>query len=196
MSELKNKAVVRVEDNGAIALIERVKKSSVGIEFGILGPKAAGKYASGSPATVAEIAGYHEFGTKTIPERSFLRGWFESEETKHREFIKKLTGKFLEGKVTSEQFVELAGQYAVGGMQKRIAGKIPPPLAQSTLDKRHGKPKPPPKAALGKIPKGVKSKYKPRQWSTAKPAKKKFGDTPLIDTGLLRSSLSYRLYKP
>ncbi len=186
---VKVTAKVAVVDHGAIELTKRVGKN-IAIEFGILGPNAARRYVGNPPATVAEIAGFHEFGTKTIPERSFLRGWFDDDEKIHLDFIRKLTGKFLENKITDKQFTELAGMYAVGGIQKRISQKIPPPLAQSTLWKRWGKKK------VVTVTGPRNSKVKPSKIAKGGKPKRTFGDTPLIDTGLLRSSISFRIYKP
>lgn len=189
MSGPRVTSTIKEVDRGAKELIKRVGQN-IGIDIGIIGAQAGRRYGDGGKATVADIAGFHEFGTKTIPQRSFLVGWFDKDKAKHTQFLKTLTAKFLEHKITDKQFVTLAGEYAVGGIQKYIAGKIPPPLAASTLWRRWGRKK----VTVGIGPRNAK--VKPSKIRKGGKPKRVFGDTPLIDTGLLRSSITYRLYKP
>lgn len=106
--------------------------------------------------TVFDLAVVHEFGVPQlgIPERSFIRAWFDENEQKVRASILKMTQLVALGKYTQEQALNLLGQRWVAEIQKRIAARIPPPLKPATIDR-------------------------------------KGSDVPLIDTGQLRSSITY-----
>lgn len=106
--------------------------------------------------TVLEVAIANEFGTDSIPERSFVRAWFDENQGKCREAIRRMTIAVAAGKYTKEQAYELVAQRFVGEIQRRMAQGIPPPNAETTI-------------------------------------KLKGSDKPLIDTGQLRSSITYRV---
>lgn len=108
--------------------------------------------------TILEVASMHEFGTDTIPQRSFLRAWFDEHLERAREALRRLLVQALEGKITPEQAVERFGLWVKGEIQKRIAQGIPPPLAESTIEK-------------------------------------KGSSVPLVDTGQLRSSITFKVEK-
>jgi hypothetical protein len=108
--------------------------------------------------TVLEVAVFNEFGTDRIPERSFIRAWFDENESRLRTALSRMMVSVIAGKRTKEQALELLAQTCVGQIQKRIANGISPPNADSTIDR-------------------------------------KGSDKPLVDTGQLRSSISYRVDK-
>lgn len=144
---------VRDEDRGYKALVETVFKfGKPVVHVGIL--EADGGEDHGG-MTVAEVAAIHEFGLG-VPERSFLRAWFDENEDRAREAIRRLLVSVIAGKRTKEQALELFGQWAQGEIQARIAAGIPPGLAESTIAK-------------------------------------KGSSVPLIDTGQLRSAISYMI---
>lgn len=145
---------VQDKDRGYEELVSRVfaigaPKVAVGV-FETDGSKV---YVDG--LTVLDVATFHEFGLG-VPERSFLRGWFDENIERAKEAIRRLMVSVVEGKRTKEQALELFGQWLQGEIQKRIAEGIPPPLAQSTIDK-------------------------------------KGSSTSLVDTGQLRSSVTYKV---
>lgn len=122
--------------------------------------------------TVAQVAAFHEFGTRRslktpgvfasaiqhagIPRRSFVRGYYDEKRLSIEEAIRRMSVSVAKGERTSAQAHNLLGQAFAAGMQKRIAARIPPALADSTIQR-------------------------------------KGSDVPLIDTGQLRSSITYRL---
>lgn len=103
--------------------------------------------------TVLDIATAHEFGLG-VPQRSFLRAWFDENRQQINEAIKRMALSVLKGKRTRKQAIELLAQSFVGQIQKRIAAGIPPPNSPATI------------AAKG-------------------------SSKPLIDTGQLRTSITY-----
>ncbi len=106
--------------------------------------------------TVIEVAVFNEFGTDTIPERSFLRAWFDENQDRCRVAVRKMLEAVITGKYTREQAMQLVAQRFVGEIQRKIASGIPPANAPSTISK-------------------------------------KGSDKPLINTGQLRSAISYEI---
>lgn len=105
--------------------------------------------------TVIEVACWNEFGTEHIPARSFVRAWFDEHQAEIREKLRRLMLLVVSGKRTKKQILEQLGAWCAGEIQRRMAEGVPPPNAQSTIDR-------------------------------------KGSSTPLIATGQMRSSVSYR----
>jgi hypothetical protein len=148
-------------DKGLKRIRREVVITGAVVEVGIMGPKASApkqvhEGEKPTPATMVEIAGYQEFGTATIPARSFIGGWFDENEASNKAFARDLALKRLGGKLDYRRSLDLMGVRAQGGIQKRIAAGIAPPLDPATI-------------------------------------KRKGSSKPLIDTGQLRSSITYRI---
>jgi hypothetical protein len=78
-----------------------------------------------------EVGTYNEFGTNTIPERSFIRAWVDSERAEILSDIKKAMLSVVKGTPEDVALRRLAALW-VGRVQKRMAG-LPPPNALSTV---------------------------------------------------------------
>ena len=154
---------VRDEDRGYEDLLQRVRAmQNKSIEVGIFESKGSELYPdatflgklAGSAVTVLDVAIWNEFGTDHIPERSFIRAWFDENAAKTKEAVRLMLIAVKQGKYTPEQALELIAQRFVAEIQKRMAEGIPPPNAPATIEM-------------------------------------KGSDKPLIDTGQLRSSITY-----
>ena len=144
---------VRDVDNGYGALVKRIfalgaPKISVGIH------EADGAQEHDGLSVVA-LAAIHEFGIG-VPERSFIRAWFDENEERAKEALRLLLASVVEGKREPMQALELFALWAVGEMQARMARGISPALSDRRI-------------------------------------KEKGSSVPLIDTGQLRSSISYEI---
>lgn len=165
-------AVVTDRDKGYKDLVARVfsvaERRQV-VEVGILEGKGAEPHGEDAATTIIEVAIWNEFGTSrtvtkkdgtqvvvSTPSRSFIRAWFDEEESAIREQLVRLMQDVLRGRRKKEQILEQLAQWCVGRIQQRIAEGTPPPNAPSTV-------------------------------------KRKGSSTPLIDKGILRSSISYRV---
>jgi hypothetical protein len=115
---------------------------------------ALGSVDHGGGTTTLEVAIWNEFGTTRIPERSFLRAWFDEHKDEARVLWTKLMRSVAMGTRSQEDAVNLFGLHCVGQIQDRISQSIPPPNADSTV-------------------------------------KRKGSSTTLIDTGVLRSSITH-----
>lgn len=158
---MKGKGRVTDTDHGYKALVKRVfgMKEPVTIATGILADKASVTVGGGKGTlSLIEIAVYNEFGTSDghVPERSFVRAWFDENEPRLREMLVVLMHKAIKGDIDRQQVLDQMGQYCVGSIQERISAGIAPDNAPSTVARKHS-------------------------------------TKPLIDTGLLRSSVSYEI---
>jgi hypothetical protein len=120
-------------DHGWKAVLERFKgRTGASIKVGLLEGEGAKAYPEGG-LTVADVASFNEFGTDRIPERSFVRGWFDENEDVIRKQIANVAGGVKKGRITFEQAFEQLGLWLVGSMQKRIAQGIEPENAPKTI---------------------------------------------------------------
>jgi hypothetical protein len=136
-------------DHGYEALRKRVfgiknPKIAVGI---LAGPGAAPHANPGGrdPLTVLDVATINEFGAQwtdkagrvhEIPERSFIRDWFDAAEPELREKMLALMQDVIAGRREVDQILQLLGLYCVGQIEQRIADGVPPPNAPSTIKKK------------------------------------------------------------
>ncbi len=141
-------------DRGYDALFKRLNGPPKRLSVGILSESEG---ASDGSATVGDVATWNEFGTDTIPERSFIRAWADEKESENRELLRKIGQGVIKGTVTADVGLERAGAAMVGSIPGRISAGIAPPNAPSTIAQKRG------------------------------------STTTLVDEGILRSSISYKV---
>jgi hypothetical protein len=151
-------------DRGLDALKARLKSHQrvhVGFQGEASYTKAIDTDGKPGPATVVDIATWHEFGTPKIPMRSMLRRAVVLNEPKIQGWLKLGAERVIEGKGTTETTLGQIGLKIVDLVQARIeSGEITPPLADSTIERR-----------------------------------RKHTDTPLLDTGQLKNSITSKVVK-
>lgn len=122
---------VRVEskDHGANALVKAMQEAQgVTLKVGVLeGGESHGTL------SVGEVAAFHEFGTATIPERSFIRAWYDESLERNKQAFRAVMKSVTRGEITTAQAFGQLGALFVADIQKRIVEHIPPPLADSTI---------------------------------------------------------------
>lgn len=92
---------------------------------------------STSYTTILDVALANEFGTKNIPERSFLRSSFIKYNRKfQRIFIAMIRKDMADGKLDMDMLLKKAGAYWVGLVKKQITDIRKPPNAPSTIKKK------------------------------------------------------------
>ncbi len=93
---------------------------------------------SGDGEELVDRAVTNEFGfpEKKIPERSFMRKWFEKNLAKTKRLSKKNLVKVILGNFTAELAVEGLGLYAKKGIKKTITDLKRPPNAPYTIKKK------------------------------------------------------------
>jgi hypothetical protein len=80
-----------------------------------------------------QVAGWQEFGTVDIPERSFLRAWFDSNRDRIKDDLRKVAVLVLKGKGEREVLFVRLGKRYVREIRALIYRGIAPELAPSTL---------------------------------------------------------------
>jgi hypothetical protein len=97
-----------------------------------------------APRTLAEIAAIHEFGAilkdadgnkiGEIPQRSFLRAWFDANQERIQAyFLKRLE---IEGFANWDRVLEQLALWLEAELRRNIRSRIPPPLALSTIRRK------------------------------------------------------------
>lgn len=140
--------------------IQRLNKSSVVI--GILSsgrggaPKGSRSGALGKLSVLA-VGEIHEFGLG-VPQRSFIRDWFDENGARASERIKRVAQLVVAGETTARKGMDLVGLWAQGSIQERMAST-------------------------------------PGNWQALAPitVRRKGSSRPLIDTGQLRSAITFRV---
>jgi hypothetical protein len=151
--------VTRDVDKGfkeALAQAAKVRKNPV-VTIGLQG-SGGGKQHGETGATVAEVATFNEFGTRNIPERSFIRSTMDENVKDLLALNKSLFYRMAEGKVTTAQALTILGLKIQALIKAKITNLRTPPNAPSTI------------------------------------AKKK-SSNPLIDTGLMRNSVTFVVHE-
>lgn len=125
---------VTIRDNGLGALTKRLKAFGKGLTLTV-GVHASEGEATQGRMTVAEIATINEFGLG-VPERSFIRDWYDTNEATNRANLSKVAAAVLRGEYTPEAGLGRLGALFQGQIQARISGGIPPPNAASTIARK------------------------------------------------------------
>jgi len=105
---------------------------------------ADGAFESSQALTVADVGRFHEFGVSPfqmpsgavhpgIPQRSFVRGWFDESQDFIRETMRSQMQLVIAGKLTTEKAMARIALAYEGSIKQRISRGIPPPLAASTI---------------------------------------------------------------
>lgn len=106
------------------------------VKVGLL--QSSGSAPDGTPLT--DIGAFHEFGTKDIPQRSWLRATFRRTDEARKAFTEALVKKVMnETSMTVDRALGLLGTWAVARVQETIVKRLtegpgPQELAQSTID--------------------------------------------------------------
>ncbi len=132
------KGKTRVVDHGwnKVAAAMQDNKRGARVVVGILANQKNQR--KGDPLTNAVLGFIHEFGSADghVPERSFIRATIDENAHKYKEFIARVAGLVLLGKMSEHQALELVGLKVQGDVVRRINAGIPPPLAASTLRRK------------------------------------------------------------
>ena len=96
---------------------------------------ADGAIEPGSALTVAELGAIHEFGLG-VPQRSFIRAWFDESVQKNRDLLASQLKLVVAGKLPLEKALERVALKCEADVKLRIRNRIPPPNAPSTIAKK------------------------------------------------------------
>lgn len=95
----------------------------------------AGQYTEGqNPPSVVEVGLWTEFGTRSSPERSWLRSSIDEGEQQIIAWRDEVVGNVLFRGWSLNQALDTMGFRIMTLVQNKIKSNVPPPLAQSTAD--------------------------------------------------------------
>ena len=114
-------------------LLPAVMPKEIVITVGVHDDDGAAQHNGAEGLTVADVATFQEFGTRTVPQRSFIRGWFDENQEFIAETLRKQFAAVAEGKRDAETAAERCALAFEGGIKQRISRGIPPPNAPSTI---------------------------------------------------------------
>jgi hypothetical protein len=104
--------------------------TKIGIQHGAGKEKTRGNE---TPQDLLDVAIANEFGTKRIPERSFLRSTIVKKKGKINNFIAHEYSRLLEGKQDTKKGLARVGAFVTGLVQNQIVAIRTPPNAPLTI---------------------------------------------------------------
>jgi hypothetical protein len=126
---------VKDRDHGYQKLFRRLAEPAGNVTVGVHEDRGGVPHGD-SDLSIVDIWTIHEFGAPGagIPERSFIRGWFDERKEENEAALRKIALAVLDGRVASvSQGLDRFGVLCTGGVQKRIAVGIDPPNAPLTV---------------------------------------------------------------
>lgn len=101
----------------------------------------SGSYPEGEP-DVVEVALWNEFGTKNMPQRSFIRSAVDENEQRINKWREKALELIVKEGWPVDKALSMIGQNVVTLIQNKIKSNVPPPNADATRDekRRHASP--------------------------------------------------------
>jgi hypothetical protein len=124
-----------VKDSGSVNPIAGWTDGDLTITVGVHSDDAEHTHAGGEGLTVGDIATFHEFGTQTVPQRSFIRAWFDEGQDEHQRVIREELDAAAKG-VPLQTALERIALRLEGSCKQRMAQGIPPPLSPVTVARK------------------------------------------------------------
>lgn len=122
------------KDKGYNALFKRLGKAA-NVTLGVHSDRGSDDHEG---VTVADIATWAEFGLGQ-PQRSWLRDWVIEQQGDIHKAMRSLGVAVIKGPLDAPQAIEQLGLLLKAKIQERIANRIDPPNAESTIIKKGGK---------------------------------------------------------
>ena len=116
--------------------IQKVKIKRPHVAVGFQGESGGARHPEGDGATVADVATFNEFGTKDIPERSFIRSTMDEEKPELLRLNKRLFRLMSAGKMTTERALNILGLKIKALIQKKITDLKDPPNHPKTIARK------------------------------------------------------------
>lgn len=122
----------RKKKNGGVEALKKRAKIPGTVDVGIID---AGTHPSGD-ITTAGIGFAHEFGTATLPERSFIRSTIQEKKKDIISLQKKLLKKIVRGDMKLEDGLGLIGEFMSDAIREKIVAIDSPPNLPVTIAKK------------------------------------------------------------
>lgn len=131
-----NGDIKRKSKNGGLEDLQKRMKDARGrsvVKVGIQETAGSHKESEGG-LSVADVGSFHEFGTDTIPQRSFIRAPIQDNKTDLQTLQRKLLREVMLGGKSTGEALALIGEKAQSDMIAAINAGIEPGLEQATID--------------------------------------------------------------
>ncbi len=112
---------------------ESPSRGKASTRAGVIDPLASQQH-NDSGLPIGIVAQFQEFGTPTIPARSFVKAPFKKNEPRYRAMLRAAL-KIEEG-LTSEQVLAPIGELMAADMKQAVKDMVPPPNAPSTIKRK------------------------------------------------------------
>lgn len=89
-----------------------------------------------TPMSMAKLGAIHEFGTATIPERSYIRSTMSELDKKLKKMLKKFSTDALLGRIEKKKALGLIGEFLKAAFKNKIQDGVPPPNAPETIRRK------------------------------------------------------------
>lgn len=122
-----------IKDTGPIKVAPRGTRAKITV--GIHGAEGGTAKREAPELTVADVASFHEFG-RGVPQRSFIRGWFDERVRENRELLLSQLKRVAAGKLTLDVAMQRVALKMEASVRQRIRAHIPPPLAPVTIARK------------------------------------------------------------
>lgn len=96
------------------------------------GSKAEPSRNGAAAATVLDVGWWNEMGLG-VPERSFIRAWFDETKPENLSLAYAMLKRILDGSISVDDALNQMGALFAGRIQQRIAQGVPPPNAPATI---------------------------------------------------------------
>ena len=125
------------KDHGYLAKLRAIRSldGRVKAKAGLIGSAASEQHDDKSGLTTAQIGAIHEFGVG-VPERSFIRTWFDENKPLINEKLQELARDVIALNGTIYDKMELFGEWAEGQIRARIEAGISPPNSPATIARK------------------------------------------------------------
>lgn len=132
---LKNGRFAKVtdKDDGAKSLSAIFKLGLKSLRVGF--QDSAGERGDDSGLSVVDVVTFHEFGLG-VPRRSIVADWVDEMRSEIDKRVRAYARLIVQQRIKPETALEQLGLWAQGSMRERMSKGIPPPLAQSTIDRK------------------------------------------------------------
>lgn len=130
--------VTREKDRGYQAVLREIKKiqRQPHVAVGMQGREGEAIHPSDNSVTVAQVATFNEFGTKNIPERSFIRSTMDENVRPLLKDNERLFYLIAAGKTTTEKALNTLGLKIVSLIKKKITDLRSPPNDPKTVARK------------------------------------------------------------
>jgi phage gpG-like protein len=140
---MANDTIVKV-NRKAEKILDDFLNADIYVKVGVLDKpdnnahKASDPKKDGDGVTIGRVAAIHEFGTDTIPQRSFIRSTYEKEERNLANTFRRLAkAEAKQSQPKLERFVEKVGVWFTGRVKKTFTNNNWPPLKDPTRGGRN-----------------------------------------------------------